>query len=1360
MPYNYILTMKLRLPHIGRVLLLWMLATGIPAAAQPFTKVRTFGLSDGLPSNNVSRMVQDHNNLMWLSTWNGLCFYDGYQFTSYRSSDRAGTLSTHRIQDIAPDPEGNIWLITYDRRPYMLNTKLGKFFNIGDIVDKKIKKTYTSRGLASAGSRTWLIGDGSQPAVRVDASRLELSADDIECVSPGSLGLAAKAVLAVKPDSLGNEWIVTDAGITLYGSKVAQEGIFEDIVTVNGLTYFATSDGKFYTYTVGDAGLSRLASPLAHERKVNRMKVYGINRLIAATDNGVAIYNTHTRRWQQIVFASTPSPATNVEDVFVDNSGRAWAFTSSGDVILADPNSGSYRRLASRPHPGTVTTSTHPIWVQDRFGTIWLAPREGAFSYYDEETGQLIPHPIVSPQLRYTVIPLIEKSMVDSHNNLWLCSSHDVTLVNFGNRTVKISPLVSNTEVRSLLPDNDGTIWASTSTGYIAEFSSSGDLLGYLGETAPGKFGRISSSKPFSHRIYAMFRDRDGDVWIGTKGDGIYVVKPDGSFRNYRHTPSDPFSIACDSVYDFDQDDRGNIWVATFGAGLVLARPDGDSVRFLGARNYFGSYPADRCHRVRRVTHTPDGAIVASCTDGLMTFSNRFTDPSGIKYFISSHVAGDSASLRSSNVMQALVTGHGKMFVSTMGGAVQRHEGDDLLQGNLRFLPLEDTEQQFFFLQDRGVGGNAFSMLEDERNNLYIVHETNIVIYNPLSKEVGMLGVNDFGMNIEFTEAAPVTDRETGDLWFAAVGGVIHFNPSDIARSPMVPNIVFTGVQFQGEPEKQKLINPPCIELQGDSRNFAISFAALDYSDNDMVQYAYRLSDDKDWTYIGSSNSVQFTHLRPGVHRLYVKSTNSSGVWADNERYIDIMVHPKFWESAWGNLLKVLIFLSAITLGVFLYLMRRKNTLNEQLHRRERDFFINASHRLRTPLTLIGSPVLEVLKHEKLSDSGRLHLEKVHRNADQMLNMVNDMLKGAGNSHEYITDETVPHPGDIPPAYDEISHDRNRAPFEAIDEAIKDDAPSGQTSGQDRVKLLVVEDNDDLRGFLRDILSDRYDVIVASNGKIGLEKAAKEQPDFIITDVTMPEMDGMTMVKEIKKNKSLSHIPIIVLSARASLADRVEGLKVGIDDYITKPFSATYLRQRISNIRAQRKLLQQSFFEQIGREMRPDVSAIADPDAHPGQENAAPGAAPVPEKPAEGSPADSTAQEADARPAQEYRLSSPVITDADQEMMEKLLAFMESRISDEDLKIEELAEAVNMGRTVFYGKIKALVGMSPSDFLRRLRMQRAEELIARSKMNFSQIAFNVGFSDPKYFTKCFKKETGMTPSEYRQNALRQQSEGE
>ena len=100
-------------------------------------------------------------------------------------------------------------------------------------------------------------------------------------------------------------------------------------------------------------------------------------------------------------------------------------------------------------------------------------------------------------------------------------------------------------------------------------------------------------------------------------------------------------------------------------------------------------------------------------------------------------------------------------------------------------------------------------------------------------------------------------------------------------------------------------------------------------------------------------------------------------------------------------------------------------------------------------------------------------------------------------------------------------------------------------------------------------------------------------------------------------------------------------------------------------------------------------------------------------------------------------------------MMEKLVKFIEERIGDENLKIDDMANAVGMGRTVFYGKIKAIVGLAPSDFLRKLRMQRAEDLIVRSNLTFSQVSFSVGFSDPKYFTKCFKKETGMTPSEYR-----------
>ena len=118
-----------------------------------------------------------------------------------------------------------------------------------------------------------------------------------------------------------------------------------------------------------------------------------------------------------------------------------------------------------------------------------------------------------------------------------------------------------------------------------------------------------------------------------------------------------------------------------------------------------------------------------------------------------------------------------------------------------------------------------------------------------------------------------------------------------------------------------------------------------------------------------------------------------------------------------------------------------------------------------------------------------------------------------------------------------------------------------------------------------------------------------------------------------------------------------------------------------------------------------------------------------------------------------YHLEEPKIVNADEEMMNTLMLFIEQHISDSNLKIEDMAETVNMGRTVFYKKMTELVGMSPSDFLRSVRMQRARQLIAKSRMTFSEIAYNVGFTDPKYFSKCFKKDTGMTPSEYREKEI-------
>ena len=189
------------------------------------------------------------------------------------------------------------------------------------------------------------------------------------------------------------------------------------------------------------------------------------------------------------------------------------------------------------------------------------------------------------------------------------------------------------------------------------------------------------------------------------------------------------------------------------------------------------------------------------------------------------------------------------------------------------------------------------------------------------------------------------------------------------------------------------------------------------------------------------------------------------------------------------------------------------------------------------------------------------------------------------------------------------------------------------------------------------------------------------------------------------------------------MSDRVQGLREGVDDYITKPFSATYLKERVENIIARRKTMQKEVLAQLS-----SASIGTATDEQSGN---------------------SSNSHTEAVKGEGYHLSSPEIIDEDKVMMEKLMAYLEKNIDNSDLKMEDMAATLNLGRTVFYGKLRSIVGMTPMEFARHVRMQRAEELIAKSKMTFSQVAYAVGFTDPKYFSKCFKKETGFSPSEYR-----------
>jgi YesN/AraC family two-component response regulator len=209
----------------------------------------------------------------------------------------------------------------------------------------------------------------------------------------------------------------------------------------------------------------------------------------------------------------------------------------------------------------------------------------------------------------------------------------------------------------------------------------------------------------------------------------------------------------------------------------------------------------------------------------------------------------------------------------------------------------------------------------------------------------------------------------------------------------------------------------------------------------------------------------------------------------------------------------------------------------------------------------------------------------------------------------------------------------------------------------------------------------------------------------------MPVMDGFEMINHIKEDKDCCHIPIIILSARASLDDRIAGLEKGIDDYIPKPFSASYLKTRIRMLLNQRKALQEAFLASLSIPLR---DGSASPPVG------------LPLMPAE-----------------------PQITTHDEVLIQQLMAFMEKNMDNAALVVDDLADAVSMSRTVFYKKIKSLFGVSPVDLIRDIRIKRAVQLIEAGDYSLSEVAYMSGFSDPNYFSKCFKKIMGVSPSRYK-----------
>jgi signal transduction histidine kinase/ligand-binding sensor domain-containing protein/DNA-binding response OmpR family regulator len=291
------------------------------------------------------------------------------------------------------------------------------------------------------------------------------------------------------------------------------------------------------------------------------------------------------------------------------------------------------------------------------------------------------------------------------------------------------------------------------------------------------------------------------------------------------------------------------------------------------------------------------------------------------------------------------------------------------------------------------------------------------------------------------------------------------------------------------------------------------------------------------------------------------------------------------------------------------------------------------------------------------------------------------------SSSEIFTDEYIPATIGLTASNSyQISSTENR---EVLDDKISD-LPLGE-----KPMLLIVEDNADIRDYIKTSLENDFQVAEASNGLMGLEKALEIIPDLIVSDVMMPEMNGMVMCQKLKEDEQTNHIPVILLTAYTGEEKQWEGFKSGADDYVTKPFNINLLQQKLKNISHTRAHLIEKFHQSSSLDIN---------------------------------------------------LLSP--NEADQNFLKKAIGIINDNLTDSTLSVDNFSEHFNMSSRNLLRKLKAITGLSINEFIKSIRLKKSVEYLKSGQMNISEISYAVGFTDPKYFSKCFKNQFGKSPTEY------------
>ena len=1340
------------------VIYLFFLCLGMHSAFSETPEQITFSyisINEGLSQSTVFSIDQDKRGNMWFATYDGVNKYDGYAFTVYQhNEDDPNSIANDISRIVKTDSQGRVWIGTrdglsrYDEEKDIFQNffyeKNGKHLQVNGIEEISPEQLLisTPEGLIMFDIKeSKFIDDSFSTAMhKTIASTLYRQGDQIY-IGTSTDGLytysitqktfekvipilGTKQIQAILQQSPTRIWVATEgAGLFLINPK--------------------TKEIKNYLHSPSNP--KSISS-----NYIRSLAMDSQNRLWIGTFNDLNIYHEGTDSFAS--YSSNPVEngslsQRSVRSIFMDSQGGMWLGTYFGGLNYYHPIRNRFKNIRNIPYKNSLSDNVVSCIVEDKDKNLWIGTNDGGLNLYNPITQRFTSYTLQEDEsARGIGSNNIKAVYVDEKKSLVYIGTHAGGLSilhrnsgqveNFNQRN---SQLV-NENVYAILPDGEGNLWLGTLSALVrfnpeqrsfttiekekdgtpvvskqitTLFRDSHKRLWIGGEEGLSVFKQegldiqkasilpVSNvTKLFTNCIYEA---SNGIIWVGTR-EGFYCFnEKDKQIKRYNTTNGLPNNV----VYGILEDSFGRLWLST-NRGISCFNPETEKFRNFTESDGLQSNQFNSSSYCR----TANGQMYFGGINGITTFrpelllDNPYTPPvviTKLQLFNKTVRPDDETGILTKNISETeSITLKSWQTAFSIEFVVSNYISG---QHNTFAYKLEGYDKEWYYLTDSRTV--SYSNLPQGTYQFLVKAANSDGKWNPIPTALEII-------------VLPIWYKTWWALliFFATFAGFITF--------------VFRFFWMRKSMEAQLEIERRDKEHQEEINQMKMRFfinishelrTPLTLILTPLQEIINKISDR--WTrnqleYI-QRNANRLLHLvnqlmdyrraELGVFELKAKKGNAHQLIQDNFLFYDKLArHKKITYTLHSELEDKEVLFDANYLELIV-----NNLLSNAFKYTESGQSITVTLKeengwllLQVSDTGIGIPIN---KQGKIFERF-YQIESEHVGSGIGLSLVQRLIelhhgrieldseenKGSTFSVYLPQDLSVYKPSELASNNEQNEEEQvystnSKAMYFIDTEKVENE--SVESGDKKRGTILIVEDNNEIRRYLSNGLADLFNTLEAGNGEEALEKLKDNEVDVIVTDVMMPVMDGIKLCKNVKQNIRTCHIPVIILSAKTDIKDQMEGLQMGADDYIPKPFSLAILTTKIQNMMRTRRRMLDKYAKSL--EVEPEKITF----------NA-----------------------------------------MDEALLKRAMAIVEKNMDNIEFSTDEFAREMNMSRSNLHLKLKAITGESTIDFIRKIRFNEAAKLLKDGRYTVAEVSTMVGFNTPSYFATSFKKYFGCLPTEY------------